>query len=780
MGQGPRSGLPVRLHRGPRGLDPGAADGGRGRSGRGPAAADDRDPERAGGTARPGPGPRGLHVRPAPAEGREHPGDRRHRHRVPRPRRARPAGGARGTEGARRAGSVGVPGAGRDGGLPRAEGTARLGRGQAAARAAAVPDHRHHRRERAGGLAGTRLLRGGEEPGPEDQRLPDRPDQHLRLTEQAPGEPDGPGAAPAGAARVRGAADAGRRVHRDRRAVRRRAARPQTGRAAPGGLRQPDDPPDRGGRGAGRIAGRAGLRHRLLPAGPPVRGFGGGRGHQRVPRLPRSVARAGRAGRPRRPRGGGAGHPVRAARCRHRAAGRGADGQARAPPAVVAAAAAAGRPRPARPDDRQGPRGRGVQPVHGDRRRTAAARRRHRPAAVGRGGGGGPAAPWHGGLATGGAAAPVEQRLGGPHGERHRRRGGRGGGAPDAVRGCPGRLHQGHREGPRPGPDADQPVPRHPLPHGRRPVRHDQGRTQGRLAGQHFARGQGLAHRARQHGADGRRHLRLPARDGPAALLPRRGRLPLDGRGAGQRRRHREAHPAGPGAAHRHGRRHRPRPRRALDRTGGPEAGPRDHQPQRHQGQRRPGDPVRAARPGGPGAGRGGVRHARPAGARGVRVHPQHGGEGGPVRRGDRVVGDGGVQEVHLHPHRSVRRRDLCAGPDRREPAGHPAGAAARTQEAAVVADGLRHPAAHPGPVGAVADRDPGRARPAARGGRRTDAGRSAAEDGGLAAGRGLAERADDDRRGRGGGPRGHPAEPAAAAAADAAGGTADRVTSVR
>ena len=65
-----------------------------------------------------------------------------------------------------------------------------------------------------------------------------------------------------------------------------------------------------------------------------------------------------------------------------------------------------------------------------------------------------------------------------------------------------------------------------------------------------------------------------------------------------------------------------------------------------------------------------------------------------------------------LHPHRAVRRRDLCPRADRGEPAGLAAGAAARAQEAAVGPGRLRHPAPHAEPVGAVADRGPGRPRP--------------------------------------------------------------------
>ncbi len=68
--------------------------------------------------------------------------------------------------------------------------------------------------------------------------------------------------------------------------------------------------------------------------------------------------------------------------------------------------------------------------------------------------------------------------------------------------------------------------------------------------------------------------------------------------------------------------------------------------------------------------------------------------------------------DVRLHPHRPVRRRGLCSRADRGEPARLAAGAAARAQEAAVGPRRLRHPAPHTEPVGAVADRDPGRPRP--------------------------------------------------------------------
>ena len=66
------------------------------------------------------------------------------------------------------------------------------------------------------------------------------------------------------------------RVHRHRRALRRRAPRPAAGRAAAGRRRRPDDPPDRGRRGAVRRAARAcSLGAGIFLLGPAVRRLGG-------------------------------------------------------------------------------------------------------------------------------------------------------------------------------------------------------------------------------------------------------------------------------------------------------------------------------------------------------------------------------------------------------------------------------------------------------------------------------------------------------------------------
>lgn len=288
MGQRLGHGSPLRRHRRPRGLGPNDADSGRRRPRRGTAPAVHRPAQR---LRRPHPGggrPLRQRVLPeSPVQGRQHLPDRPSRHHLARRRHPGPVRRTRGQTGAAAPGSRRFPGQGRDGGLPRAQEPARLGRRHAAAGTLALQDHRHDRRERTHRLPRTGLLRG--RLGAETHGLlPGAPADRVWQTGRDTRE-DRPGAAAHGPGRVRGAADPGRRVHRRRRPLRRRAPRPPTGRAAPGRLGQPHDPADRGGRSTRRSPARPGHRHRLLPPRPSDAGLHRGAGRERLAQLPRSL-----------------------------------------------------------------------------------------------------------------------------------------------------------------------------------------------------------------------------------------------------------------------------------------------------------------------------------------------------------------------------------------------------------------------------------------------------------------------------------------------------------
>ena len=175
-------------------------------------------------------------------------------------------------------------------------------------------------------------------------------------------------------------------------------------------------------------------------------------------------------------------------------------------------------------------------------------RRRDRAAALGRGDGRRPARLRRRRLATGRAQAPVEQRHGGPHGQRHRGRGGRGDRAADAVRRRGGRLHASSRGTTSAGPQMQVHVPQRPTRPGRiGEFRDTEGVQQGHRAGR------GLSRRPAQRPGhlrpDHRRRLRVAARGGHAALLPRRRRLRREGRRVRQRHDQlakRRAGPCGP------------------------------------------------------------------------------------------------------------------------------------------------------------------------------------------------------------------------------------------